>query len=241
MKILVADDDADLRALIGFTLTQGGFEVCSAPDGRGALQAFERESPNLLLLDFNMPEMNGLEVCREVRRHSSVPIMMLTVRDQEDDLVAALDSGADDYVRKPFSPRSLLARVRALARRAEPLLAGTVEFGAARLNLEQHTFQVGNGEAIRLTPLELKALQLLMTNSGRTVTVERLLTYVWGRATARERRTLKQLIYRLRHKIEIDPTRPDILQTTPGAGYRLNVARPEPIPTPSHATASGRR
>lgn len=224
MKILIADDDADLRALIGFTLTQGGFEVCSAEDGAGALQLFERENPSLLLLDFNMPEPNGLEVCREVRRRSTVPIMMLTVRDQEDDLVAALDSGADDYVRKPFSPRALLARVRALARRSEPVEGGALEYGIARLDLEQHTFRIGAEVEIHLTPLELKALQLLMMSGGRTVTAERLLMHVWGRATARERRTLKQLIYRLRHKLEREPTAPEILQTTPGAGYKLTIA-----------------
>jgi DNA-binding response OmpR family regulator len=222
MKILVADDDADLRALIGFTLSNAGFDVCTASDGRDAVQAFERESPDFVLLDVNMPELNGLDVCREVRRRSSVPIMMLTVRDQEDDLIAALDCGADDYVNKPFSPRALLARVRALARRAEPPPAGQVQCGISQLDLEQHTLNVG-ALAIHLTPLEVKAIHLLMLSGGRTVTVERLLTYVWGRSTSRERRTLKQLIYRLRHKVERDPAAPELLQTTPGAGYRFNA------------------
>ena len=228
MKILIADDDADLRALIGFTLGNAGFEVCTATDGSEALQVFEREAPDFLLLDVNMPAPDGLAVCREVRRRSSVPIMMLTVRDQEDDLIAALDSGADDYVNKPFSPRALLARVRALARRAEPLATGEVQCGAARLDLEQHTLRVGASNEIRLTPLEVKAIHLLMSSGGRTVTVERLLAHVWGRTTSRERRTLKQLIYRLRHKVERDPTAPELLQTTPGAGYRFNGELREP-------------
>jgi len=223
MKILVADDDADLRALIGFTLSQAGFEVCTAGDGPTALQAFERETPDFILLDINMPEPDGLAVCREIRTQSRVPIMMLTVRDQEDDLVAALDSGADDYVRKPFSPRALLARVRALARRSEPLSAAAINAGSLRLDVEQHTLQIATAEPLRLTPLELKALHLLMTSPGRTVTADRLLMHVWGRNSSRERRTLKQLVYRLRQKLEGDPARPNVLVTTPGAGYKLVV------------------
>jgi DNA-binding response OmpR family regulator len=223
MRILVADDDADLRALIGFTLMQAGFDISTAADGESALQVFQRDSPGLVLLDINMPAPNGLEVCREIRSRSLVPIMILTVRDLEDDLVAAFDSGADDYVRKPFSPRALLARVRALIRRSEPFESGPLSFGNLRLDPNQHTLQLGAAEPIRLTPLEMKALQLLMITPGRTVTVEKLLIHLWGRATARERRTLKQLIYRLRNKIEIDASVPQLLQTTPGAGYKLMV------------------
>jgi DNA-binding response OmpR family regulator len=224
MKILVVDDDADLLALIGFTLNQAGFEVRTAHDGAGALRAFEHETPDFVLLDVNMPEPNGLDVCREIRNRSPVPIMMLTVRDQEEDLLAAFDCGADDYVRKPFSPRALLARVRALIRRAEPLNLGSIAAGNLHLDLEQHTLRIGAAEPLRLTPLELKALHLLMTSPGRTVTAERLLVHVWGRSTSRERRTLKQLIYRLRQKLEEeDSAASQVLQTTPGAGYKLVV------------------
>lgn len=223
MRILVADDDADLRALIGFTLMQAGFDICTAVDGESALQAFQRDSPDMVLLDINMPEPNGLKVCREIRGRSPVPIMMLTVRDVEEDLIEAFDSGADDYVHKPFSPRALLARVRALLRRSEPFDAGPVTAGQLRLDPDQRTLQIGAAPAIRLTPLELKAIQLLMVTPGRTVTAEKLLLHLWGRASARERRTLKQLIYRLRHKIETDASTPEVLQTTPGAGYKLMV------------------
>jgi DNA-binding response OmpR family regulator len=225
VKILVADDDPDLRALISFTLSQGGFEVCVADNGRTALDQFEIEDPNLLVVDLNMPHIDGFEVCRTVRQRSKIPVMVLTVRDSEDDLVTAFDCGADDYVRKPFSPRTLLARVRALARRAEAIPAGVIEVSDARLDMEQHTLQIGSTPAIHVTPLELKALQLLVQNAGRTVTAERLLGHIWGRASDRERRTLKQLIYRLRQKIELDPTAPEILQTTPGSGYKLIVER----------------
>lgn len=223
MRILVADDDADLLALIGFTLNQAGFEVLSAHDGAGALRAFDDAAPDFVLLDVNMPEPNGLEVCREIRGRSAVPIMMLTVRDQEDDLLAAFDSGADDYVCKPFSPRALLARVRALARRAEPLNVDSITAGNLHLDLEQQTLRIDAAEPLRLTPLELKALHLLMTSPGRTVTAERLLNHVWGRSTPRERRTLKQLVYRLRHKLEQGTAGRQVLQTTPGAGYKLVV------------------
>jgi DNA-binding response OmpR family regulator len=221
MRILVADDDADLRALIGFTLMQAGYDICTAVDGESALQAFQRNSPDLVLLDINMPAPNGLQVCREIRGRSPVPIMILTVRDVEEDLLEAFDSGADDYVRKPFSPRALLARVRALIRRSEPLDTGPVTAGQLRLDPEQRLLQFGAALPIRLTPLELKAMQLLMVTPGRTVTAEKMLLHLWGRATARERRTLKQLVYRLRQKIESDASAPEVLQTTPGAGYKL--------------------
>ncbi|HKE93607.1 MAG TPA: response regulator transcription factor [Povalibacter sp.] len=223
LRVIAADDDADLLALIGFTLRQAGFEVRTVQDGQAALRAFASEPADFVLLDINMPMLSGLEVCRRIRDSSTVPIMMLTVRDQEDDLVAALEAGADDYVRKPFSPRALLARIRALVRRAEPLNIGLIGAGQVRLDLEQHELHIGACEAVHLTPLELKALHLLMISPGRTVTAERLLNHIWGQATARERRTLKQLIYRLRQKLEHDPAVPQILQTTPGAGYKLIV------------------
>lgn len=223
IKVLVADDDGDLRALIGFTLRQAGFDVCAASNGADALSLFADQSPDFVLLDVNMPPPNGFDVCRTIRERSSVPIMMLTVRDQEDDLVAAIEAGADDYVHKPFSPRALLARVRALARRATPLSSDSIDAGNLYLDVGQRTLRIASGTPLRLTPLEVKALQLLVTSPGRTVTAERLLNHVWGRATSRERRTLKQLIYRLRQKLEEDPAEPRVLQTTPGAGYKLVV------------------
>jgi DNA-binding response OmpR family regulator len=223
MKVLVADDDADLRALISFTLRRAGYEVHLATTGESALQAYSREAPDFVLLDINMPPPDGLEVCRRIRNRSNTPVMILTVRSREEDLIAAFDAGADDYVRKPFSPRALIARVRALARRAEPLCAGPLQAGNLKLDPDRYTLQVGSDAPVQLTPLELKAVHLMMTTPGRTVTAERLLTQLWGAATFRERRTLKQLIYRLRNKLERKPSRPEVLQTTPGAGYKLVV------------------
>jgi len=225
MKILVADDDADLRSLICFTLAQAGYEVCSAGDGPAAIETFERESPSLLVLDVNMPKLDGFEVCREIRRRSTVPIMMLTVRDREDDIVMGLECGADDYVRKPFSPRALVARIRALARRAAQNEASVLAFGELQLNLEAHTLSIGGATEIHLTPLQLKALQLLIANNGRTVTAERLMTHLWGSSTRRERHSLKQLIHRLRDRLAQEARAPEVLLTTPGAGYRIASPR----------------
>lgn len=222
-KILVADDDADLRRLIAFTMSQAGFQTCTAADGPTALNTMQRETPDLVLLDINMPAPDGLAVCREIRANSRVPIMMLTVRDQEEDLLAAFDSGADDYLRKPFSPGVLLARVRALLRRSESVAVSALNVGVLRLDIDGHTLQADAAPPVPLTRLELKALQLMMLNPGRTVSAERLLLHVWGRDGARERRTLKQLIYRLRRKLASDPATADVLTTTPGVGYKLTT------------------
>lgn len=221
MKVLVVDDDADLASLVAFTLTHAGFEVCSARDGVAAIETFERETPDMLVLDVNLPSLDGFEVCRSIRRRSTVPIMMLTVRDGEDDIVMGLECGADDFVRKPVSPRALVARVRALARRAAPVEPDTFTLGALRLDAEAHMLTVGEDVQIPLTPLQFKALQLLIANNGRTVPAERLMAHLWGKNTQRERHSLKQLIHRLRQRLESEAGLPDLLQTTPGAGYRI--------------------
>jgi DNA-binding response OmpR family regulator len=224
VKLLVADDDQDLLALISFTLSQAGYLVVRASDGPGAIRAFQAEAPDLVILDINMPGASGFQVCEAIRAKSRAPVMMLTVRGEEEDLVRALELGADDYLTKPFSPRTLLARVKALLRRAgmegaAPSLAA----GRLRLNLEEHTLQVGARPPVRLTKLELRLLQMLIANAGHTVSSDRLLMQVWGHKGAGDRQLLKQLVHRLRQKIEIDPAAPQILQTAPGAGYRVVV------------------
>ncbi|MDP2324469.1 MAG: response regulator transcription factor [Gammaproteobacteria bacterium] len=223
MKILVADDDRDLLELVAFTLAQSGFLALKAADGHDALRIFGVESPDLLILDINMPGLSGFEVCEAVRRKSRVPVMMLTVRGEEEDLVRALELGADDYLNKPFSPRTLLARVRALLRRAGMEVSSPVSAGRLRLDVEEHTLQIGARPIIRLTKLELRLLQLLLVNTGHTVSSDRLLGQVWGHRSAGDRQLLKQLVHRVRQKIERDPAEPEILQTVPGAGYRLIV------------------
>jgi DNA-binding response OmpR family regulator len=223
VKVLVADDDRDLRDLVGFTLTQAGYLVIKAPDGTAAIRAVADEAPDLVILDINMPGATGFQVCETVRRNSRVPIMMLTVRGEEEDLVRALELGADDYLTKPFSPRTLLARAKALLRRAGTESASVLSSGTLTLDTDEHTVRIGEGEAIRLTKLELRLLQMLLANAGRTVSSDRLLVHVWGHRGSGDRQLLKQLVHRLRQKIELDPAAPQRLQTASGAGYKLVV------------------
>ena len=222
MKVLVADDDADLRELIAFTLAQAGYLVIKAADGPAAVRAFETESADLVVLDINMPALSGFQVCEAIRARSRVPVMMLTVRGEEEDLVRALGLGADDYLTKPFSPRTLLARIRALLRRAGMESTAPVAAGRVTLDLSEHTVRIGAGEAVRLTKLELRLLQMLLANAGHTVSSERLLVQVWGHRSGGDRQLLKQLVHRLRQKIEADPATPALLRTA-AAGYKLNV------------------
>jgi DNA-binding response OmpR family regulator len=223
VKVLVVDDDLELAGLIGYALRQAGYLVVEAADGQAALAAFERESPALVILDVNLPRLNGLEVCRQIRSASRVPIMMLTVRAGEEDQVEALDLGADDYLTKPFSPRTLLARVRALLRRAGGERPAPLAAGDFSLDLELQSVAVGGGEPVRLTRLELRLLQLLLANAGHTLPAERLLTHVWGSRGAGDRQLLKQLVHRLRQKIETDAAAPRYLVTVSGVGYSLRA------------------
>jgi len=222
MKVLVADDDAELRELIAFTLSQAGYLVIKAGDGSAAVRLFAAEAPDLVVLDINMPALSGFQVCEAIRARSRVPVMMLTVRGEEEDLVRALGLGADDYLTKPFSPRTLLARIRALLRRAGMESTAPVAAGRISLDLAEHTVRIGDGEAVRLTKLELRLLQMLLANAGHTVSSERLLVQVWGHRSGGDRQLLKQLVHRLRQKIEADPAAPALLRTA-AAGYKLVV------------------
>jgi len=156
VKVLIADDDADLRELIAFSLSQAGYLVIKAGDGHAAVRRFEEEAPDLVVLDVNMPGLSGFQACEAIRRSSRVPVMMLTVRGEEEDLVRALGLGADDYLTKPFSPRTLLARIKALLRRAGMEPSAALATGRVALDLEEHTVRIGAGEAVRLTKLELR-------------------------------------------------------------------------------------
>jgi len=221
MKILIVDDDPDLLALVGFALSQAGFVVVKAADVPAALKVFHAEAPDLALLDINLPGGSGFDICEAIRRHSRIPVMMLTARGEEEDLVRALDLGADDYLTKPFSPRTLLARVRALLRRAGLETGGAMSAGRLQLDLEELVLRVGAAPPVKLTKLETRLLQILLANAGHVVGTERLLTHVWGHRGSGDRQLLKQLVHRLRHKIEADPAEPLVLKTAAGAGYRL--------------------
>jgi DNA-binding response OmpR family regulator len=224
LKILVADDDLDLLGLVAYSLTQAGYLVVKASDGPGVLAAFDAEAPDLVILDINMPGASGFEVCTAIRARGDVPVMMLTARGEEQDLVKALDLGADDYLTKPFSPKTLLARVKALLRRSTadraqaPLVAGRVA-----LDVENHCVRIANSTPISLTKLELRLLQMLLAQAGRPVNSDRLLVQVWGHRGSGDRQLLKQLVHRLRHKIEANPAVPQLLQTAAPSGYKLVV------------------
>jgi DNA-binding response OmpR family regulator len=224
VKVLVVDDDDELRAVVAFALRQGGFLALEAADPGAALAALEREQPSLIVLDLNLGREDGLALLPGIRARSRAPVLILSVRSSEEDVVGGLDRGADDYLTKPFSPRTLLARVRALLRRSrgeappEP-----VAVGRFRLDLERRQLSVGGRAPVRLTPLELRLVQLLLAHAGEVVANERLLAHVWGARGGGDRQLLKQLVHRLRQKIEDDPADPRLLRNEAGAGYALAV------------------
>jgi DNA-binding response OmpR family regulator len=222
MKVLVVDDDPELLPLVAFALRQGGFLTVEAASGERALALVAEERPDLVVLDANLPGIDGFEVCRRLRgARDATPVLMLTVRGDEEDLVRGLELGADDYLTKPFSPRTLLARVRALLRRAGREGARRLASGDLALDEELQAVRVAGGPPLRLTPLEFRLLQLLAANEGRPVPAERILRHVWGARGEGDRQLLKQLVHRLRRKLEADPAHPRRLQTEPGVGYRL--------------------
>ncbi|MBI3929164.1 MAG: response regulator transcription factor [Armatimonadetes bacterium] len=229
MKILAVDDDLELLGLIAFALRQAGYLVIEAADGPEALRTFDREHPDLVILDVNLPGMNGFEVCQRLRERSSAPIMMLTVHSAEEDEVRGLDLGADDYLTKPFSPRTLLARIRALLRRGEAEISGeyrerAYQAGSFRLETENQAVSVGQQPAVRLTNLEFRLLQYLLVNAGHTIPAERLSQHVWGYRGIGDRQALKQLVHRLRQKVEENPSEPRHILTVPGIGYQLSAS-----------------
>jgi DNA-binding response OmpR family regulator len=224
MKILVADDDPDLLDLVAYALGQSGFLVVKAKDGLAAIAGFDAETPDLVILDINMPGATGFQVCASLRERGSTPIIMLTARGEEQDLVKALELGADDYLTKPFSPKTLLARIKALLRRAKiEGAAGPMSAGRVTLDAGDSTVRIGSGQPIALTKLEFRLMQALLAQAGRAVHSDRLLGLVWGHRGAGDRQLLKQLVHRLRHKIEPEPSAPQFLQTAAVSGYKLVV------------------
>jgi DNA-binding response OmpR family regulator len=223
VKILVVDDDIELRNLIAYALRQAGYLVVEAGDGPRALAEFSGEKPDLVILDVNLPQVSGLEVLKRIRAESKTPVMMLTVRASEEDQVQGLDLGADDYLAKPFSPRTLLARIRAMLRRSGLERSAQVESGDLVLDPERQSVVVRGGSPVRLTALEFRLLQLLIANAGHTLPTERLTSHVWGDRSTGDRQLLKQLVHRLRQKIESDPADPRYLTTVSGVGYLLRT------------------
>jgi two-component system, OmpR family, KDP operon response regulator KdpE len=223
--ILVIDDEPQIRRVMRATLASQGYTVTEARSGEEALEMLRGEQPDLILLDVNLPGMGGLEVCREIRDRSDVPIVMLTVRNTEKDKVQALDAGADDYVVKPFGMEELRARIRAALRRAsaaEPL--APVDSPDLRIDFESRKVTV-QGRPVRLTPKEFGLLRQLVASAGKPLPHRSLLQAVWGPDYGEETEYLRVFINQLRKKIEPDPHHPRYIHTEPWVGYRFELPR----------------
>lgn len=224
MKILLVEDDLALSDVVSFTLRRAGYVVVAAYDGLAALEQFAAAAPDLLLLDLNLPRLDGLGVCCQVRAESDVPIIILSVRGEDEAVVRGLEMGADDYMVKPFSPAQLVARIRAVMRRSgvaaapSSLVAGGLTLDRSRGEVARAPEQAGQ-PPVRLTALELKLLEALMIDPGRVLPSDTLIAAVWG-PEGGDRTMLKQLVYRLRAKIE-DETTGGYIETVPGIGYAL--------------------
>ena len=223
-RILLAEDELALRDFVSRNLHARGFEVLEASNGLEAMALWGQEDPHLLILDIMMPRMDGLEVCRRVREHSTVPIIVLTALDSESDKVTALDLGADDYLTKPFGVEELLARVRAVFRRSQwevvPPTSELKQFGELVIDLAGHVVRLRDVE-VRLSPTEFSVLKQLVLNAGKVLTHRMLLQSIWGPEYGGEAEYLRVYINRLRQKLEADPANPRYLLTEPGVGYRF--------------------
>ena len=224
-RILLVEDEIALSDPLSFLLEREGYEVEVAADGPAAITAFDRAGADLVLLDLMLPGLPGTEVCREIRTRSTVPIIMLTAKDSEIDIVVGLELGADDYVTKPYSSRELLARIRAVLRRrieVEDFDGAVLEGGRVRMDVDRHTVEV-DGEAVPMPLKEFELLELLMRNPGRVLTRGQLIDRVWGSDYFGDTKTLDVHIKRIRSRIEKVPSEPVMLVTVRGLGYRFEA------------------
>ena len=224
-RILIVEDEAALSEPLAYLLTREGYETTVADDGLAALTEFDRAGADLVLLDLMLPGLPGTEVCRELRQRSAVPIIMLTAKDSEVDIVGGLELGADDYVTKPYSTRELLARIRAVLRRQTD--AGDVDdavlaVGPVRMDVEKHQVTV-DGAVVAMPLKEFELLELLLRNAGRVLTRGQLIDRVWGADYFGDTKTLDVHVKRIRSKIEPDPSNPQLLLTVRGLGYRFEA------------------
>lgn len=222
-KVLVVDDDAALSEMLGIVLRQEGFAAEFCADGSLALDRFRAVQPDIVLLDVMLPGMNGIEICRAIRKESGVPIVMLTARSDTVDVVVGLESGADDYVVKPFKPRELIARLRARVRRGDDAAAQPLAIGNLRIDVAGHKV-ARDGELLSLTPLEFDLLVCLARKPGQVFTREALLHDVWGYQHSADTRLVNVHVQRLRSKVERDPERPEYVLTVRGIGYKAGPA-----------------
>jgi two-component system, OmpR family, KDP operon response regulator KdpE len=219
-RVLVVDDDEQILRALESTLRGAGYDVEVASTAEAALTKAATRPPEAVVLDLVLPDGSGVDVCRELRRWTQAPVLVLSALGEEREKVAALDAGADDYVTKPFGVDELLARLRALLRRAGPAASPVIEIGELRIDLDKHAVH-RNGEAVQLTPHEFGLMQLFAQNVGRLLMHKTILREVWGHAYESESHYLHVYVSQLRRKIERDPTRPRYLLTEPRAGYRF--------------------
>ena len=226
-RVLVVEDEESYSEALAYMLRKEGFEVAVAATGPQALKDFDRSGADIVLLDLMLPGLSGTEVCRSLRQRSTVPIIMVTARDAEIDKVVGLEIGADDYVTKPYSPRELVARIRAvLRRRGEPeqLTPSALEAGPVRMDVDRHTVSV-NGEGVALPLKEFELLELLLRNAGRVLTRGQLIDRIWGADYVGDTKTLDVHIKRLRAKVEDDPSTPTRIVTIRGLGYKYDTPK----------------
>jgi two-component system, OmpR family, response regulator RegX3 len=225
-RILVVEDEESFSDPLSYLLRKEGYEVSVAETGPAALEDFDRAGADLVLLDLMLPGLSGVDVCRALRRRSSVPVIMLTAKDSEIDKVVGLEIGADDYVTKPYSSRELLARIKAVLRRGhelEDLMPPTLESGPVRMDVERHVVTV-NGKHTPLPLKEFELLEMLLRNSGRVLTRAQLIDRVWGSDYVGDTKTLDVHVKRLRSKVEPDPANPQFIVTMRGLGYKFESA-----------------
>jgi two-component system response regulator RegX3 len=224
-RILVVEDEESFSDPLSYLLRKEGYEVSVAETGPMALEDFDRSGADLVLLDLMLPGLSGVDVCRALRRRSSVPVIMLTAKDSEIDKVVGLEIGADDYVTKPYSSRELLARIKAVLRRGqepEELMPATLESGPVRMDVERHVVTV-NGLHTPLPLKEFELLEMLLRNSGRVLTRAQLIDRVWGSDYVGDTKTLDVHVKRLRSKVEPDPANPQFIVTVRGLGYKFET------------------
>ena len=220
-RILLVDDDPGIMVAVKQALSTHGYQMTTATDGKEALDSFDREPPELILLDLVMPQCSGLEVCKRIREYSATPIIILSVKGSEADIVSVLDLGADDYLVKPFRLAELIARIRAVLRRGSTMLAAKVVCGDLEIDTESHKVSVA-GRVITLTPIEYSLLAELAGNVGRVLTTRLLVQRVWGSQYSDANDYVKGVVRRLRVKLEPDPAHPRYIITEPHLGYRLS-------------------
>ena len=218
-RVLIVDDDTALAEMLGIVLRSEGYEPFLCPDDESAMAAFREHKPDLVLLDLMLPGLDGIDVCRAIRAESGTPIVMLTAKSDTIDIVVGLESGADDYVVKPFKPKELVARIRARLRRTDDPAPEMLEIGDVAIDVAGHSVRRG-GESISLTPLEFDLLVALARKPWQVFTREVLLEQVWGYRHAADTRLVNVHVQRLRSKVERDPERPEVVVTVRGVGYK---------------------